>query len=226
MKKILFLLIACFTLGASAPLSMASAQTQTATAVVATDDSLQTDSLQQAKLAEAEKTIDKLTKKIDKLQMAEDYNDNLIAVVGIFAVFGLPFFLIIIYFYFRWKSQRAKLETFNKMVESGQTISPESYRMLVEGLTAKKQDLIQKGIRTLFIGIGLTIFLWWMVGDNMGSVGIFVACIGLGEIVAGYFSKKDKEMVQQSKEELVEKPKDDTPAQTDLEPGTTNKDEQ
>lgn len=226
MKKIIFLLIACFTLGASAPLSTASAQTQTATTVTVASDTSQTDSLQESQLEKAQATIDKLNKKLDRMQIAEDRNDNLIAIVGIFAVFGLPFLIIVIYFYFRWKSQRAKLDTFNKMVESGQTISPESYRMLVEGLTKKRQDLTQKGIRTFFTGIGLMIFLWWMIGDNMGSVGIFVACIGLGEFLAGYFSKKDKEMVEQSKEKLVEETKDKAPAQTAPEPDTTNPDEQ
>ena len=205
MKKILFLLIACFMLGASAPLSTASAQTQTTTTATVASDTLRTDSLLKAQLAQSENTIQQLNKKIDRLKSEQEDNGDLVPIVSIIAVFGLPFFLIVIYFYFRWKSQRAKLETFNKMVDSGQTISPESYRMLVEGLSNKKKNLTQTGIRTFFTGIGLSIFFYVTLGMEMASVGIFVVFIGIGEFVAGYFNKKDKEMLDERKDDLTDK---------------------
>lgn len=198
MKKILFLLIACFTLGASAPLSMASAQTQTATTVIATNDSLQKDSSQDSLLQQAEQKIKRLEKEINWLEQQKAKNKSMIAITGTIFIFLTPFAVIFCWFYFRSRIQRSKLQTINKLLDSGQPISPELYQLLTNEQQRQDRNLMQRGIQRFFIGIGLTVFFWWMIGDKMGSVGIFVSCIGLGEIVAGYFQKKDekKQLIQ------------------------------
>ncbi|MCD7900014.1 MAG: DUF6249 domain-containing protein [Bacteroides sp.] len=101
-----------------------------------------------------------------------------ISLISIILIFGLPFFVIFIAFYFRYKNRKAKYQLIEKALESGQPL-PEN--LVIDGPTNK--DLQGKGIKNAFTGLGLFIFLWAITGNfGVGSIGLLVLFTGVGQI--------------------------------------------
>ena len=111
----------------------------------------------------------------------------LVALV-LFGIFVLPIILIVVVLYFIYKNRRAKYDAYKSMAESGQSIPQEELRQMSEPLTDR--TLFNKGVRNVCLGIGLAIFLGIWMGDFGVGIGILVACIGIGELLVNYFSKK------------------------------------
>ena len=51
--------------------------------------------------------------------------DNLVPIFTIVGIFGMPVFIILIYFYFANKSKEQFHTTLQKLIENGQELSPE-----------------------------------------------------------------------------------------------------
>lgn len=110
---------------------------------------------------------------------------QIIPVVAI--IFGTlcPVLIIFSIFYFKNKDRNRRYKVIEKAIEAGQTIPEE---ILME--SARQQDSMSKGIKKIFLGIGLFIFLWFITEElSIGSIGLLVTLIGLGEVIAAYYKK-------------------------------------
>lgn len=113
------------------------------------------------------------------------WNLAIIPIVAIIFVFGLPALLIFIIFYFRYKNRKAKYRLAEQALAKGQQLPPEFF----EGM--ERQDLRSKGIKNIFLGIGLFIFLWAITENfGLGCIGLLVMFTGFGQVVT-YFSRPE-----------------------------------
>lgn len=98
-----------------------------------------------------------------------------------------PVVTLIVLFYFINKNRRQKLKLAQMAVEKGQPI-PE--QVLTENAPEADDELWQKGMRQLFLGIGLMIFLYYSAGEIGLGIGALVACMGAGKLAIVKTSKK------------------------------------
>ena len=98
----------------------------------------------------------------------------------------MPVLLIFVIFFFVQKMDKNK---YNAMIEISKNIQdPSEIKDLLEDLQEKKNpiDYRRSGVITLFVGLGLFLFGGLSdIGILMG-VGLLVAAIGVGSIIAGY----------------------------------------
>ena len=100
-----------------------------------------------------------------------------------------PVLIIGLIFYFIHKGRRDRIRLAEMAMKSGQPIPQE----LVEKPADIGYELRTKGIRQVFLGIGLTCLLGWTIGDVGAGIGILVLCIGLGNLVIARNAKKRRE---------------------------------
>ncbi|KAA6309554.1 hypothetical protein EZS27_038974, partial [termite gut metagenome] len=94
----------------------------------------------------------------------------IISVIIIALVFCLPIFIIFIIFNYRYKNRKAKYKLAEQALAAGQPIP--------DGLfndDNKKKDIRIIGIKNIFTGIGLFIFLWAVTNRlDIGCVGLLI----------------------------------------------------
>lgn len=116
----------------------------------------------------------------------------ILSVTAIVFVFGLPMFVVFTVFYFRYKNRKARYRLVEQALASGQPLPENLFR---EG---NPTDIRSKGIKNIFVGIGLFILLWSLTGEfGIGCIGLLVMFTGFGQLVIHYTqqerSEKDKE---------------------------------
>lgn len=100
-----------------------------------------------------------------------------IAVLGIVLAFGFPIFVIFIAFYFQYKNRKAKYKLAEQALAAGQPV-PE---IIIKKMPT---NLRTRGIKRIFVGLGLFIFLWAITGEfGVGSIGLLIMCVGFGEFI-------------------------------------------
>lgn len=100
-----------------------------------------------------------------------------------------PVLIIGIILYFVYKNRKQRMRLAEMAIKNGQPIPQE----LVETPKPVDDDLRAKGIRQVALGVGLTCFLGWFVGDVGAGIGILVLCIGLGNLIIARNAKKERE---------------------------------
>ena len=117
--------------------------------------------------------------------------EGLLAVIGIF---GMPVFIVFIYFHFANKSKEQFHTTLQKLIESGQELSPE----LLQSIPGYKKENgerndIRTGTITAAVGIGIVLFGQFGVAETpLVGVGLLVLSIGLGFLAYGIYNKDKK----------------------------------
>ena len=89
-----------------------------------------------------------------------------------------PIGIIIAIFYFVNKSRKDRIKLAQMAMEKGQPIPDE---LLKEKQDPVGKDEYQTGIRQMFTGVGLAIFLGLVAGKIGFGIGALVFCIGLGK---------------------------------------------
>lgn len=115
---------------------------------------------------------------------------SLLPIISVIVIFGMPIFIIFIIFYFIHKSDAKKAEVAKMAIQSGQPIPD----YLLDKKALEKRDpahAYKQGIQTTLTGIGLAFFLGMIVDIEFASIGILVAFVGLGKIIA-YRSDRKK----------------------------------
>ena len=101
------------------------------------------------------------------------------AAVIIFIMFVLaPILIIIAVFYFINRNRKERLKLAQMAMEKGQPIPDE---LLKEKQDPASKSEYQTGIRQMFTGVGLAIFLGIVAGEVGFGIGALVFCIGLGK---------------------------------------------
>lgn len=114
--------------------------------------------------------------------------ETIITVTAIVFVFGLPLLIIFIVFFFRYKNRKAKYRLAEQALASGQQL-PENFFK-----NAEAEDISTKGIKNIFTGIGLFVFLWAITGQfGLGCIGLLIMFTGFGQLVIHYSQQKNKD---------------------------------
>ena len=102
----------------------------------------------------------------------------LFVLIILLCIFGLPLILlfVLLYLIFRRRKSDASVST-NQATDTQDTSKPD-------------RTLFNKGVRNIFLGIGLAIFFGLWMGDFGVGIGILIICIGIGELIVDYFARK------------------------------------
>ncbi len=117
----------------------------------------------------------------------EDAPETLVALTAIIFTLGLPALLIFIIFYFRYKNRKAKYRLAEQALAAGQQLPPEFFK------EAENKDLRSRGIKNIFLGLGLFIFLWALTGEfGLGCIGLLILFTGFGQVII-YYTQPERE---------------------------------
>ena len=104
-------------------------------------------------------------------------SETIISVTAIVFIFGLPLLIVFTVFFFNYKNRKAKYRLAEQALSSGQQL-PEDFFKNAE----KTEDIRTKGIKNIFIGVGLFIFLWAITDEfSIGCIGLLVLFTGIGQ---------------------------------------------
>lgn len=90
-----------------------------------------------------------------------------------------PIIIIGLILWFIYKNRKNRMRLAEMAMKNGQPIPDE----LMPRTETAPDDVKQKGIRQVCLGIGLTFLLGWMAGKIGAGIGILVLCIGLGNLL-------------------------------------------
>jgi len=97
----------------------------------------------------------------------------------LFIIFVLsPVVIIGLILWFIYKNRKNRMRLAEMAMRNGQPIPDE----LVKTTPDTSDEVRQKGIRQVFLGIGLTFLLGLVAGKIGAGIGILVLCIGLGNL--------------------------------------------
>ena len=119
--------------------------------------------------------------------------DKLVGGVLLFVLFPLilfviaPVLILFLIFYFINRNRRDRMKLAQMAIEKGQPI-PE--QLLKTSVASVDDRTMQQGIRQLFLGIGLAIFLGICMEEVGVGIGALVAFIGLGKICIAYLNNR------------------------------------
>jgi predicted PurR-regulated permease PerM len=106
---------------------------------------------------------------------------GLIPIIAIVMGIGLPMFIVFIAFYFRYKNKKAQYRLVEQALAAGQPIPESIFKQNLDS------DIRVKGIKNIFLGLGLFIFLWALTGEfGLGCIGLLIMFTGLGQLVIHY----------------------------------------
>ena len=117
----------------------------------------------------------------------------------------MPVLLIGVIFFFNNRSQKDKYDT---MIEISKNIQdPSEIKDLLEDLQEKKKpiDYRRGGVISSFVGLGLFLFGAVTSIGILKGVGLLVAAIGVGSIVAGYLYPNDSAEITKAVEDFEKK---------------------
>ncbi len=117
----------------------------------------------------------------------------------------MPVLLVGIALFFNNRGQKDKYDT---MIEISKNIQdPSEIKDLLEDLQEKKQpiDYRRGGVISLFVGLGLFLFGTVSSIGILKGVGLLVAAIGVGSIIAGYLYPNESAEITKAVEDFERK---------------------
>lgn len=103
----------------------------------------------------------------------------LVSIVAIVILFLIaPLLIILVIFYFVNKNRREKYKLAQMAIQNGQPIPNE---ILDKAQNPVVNDDYEKGLRQMFVGVGLAIFLGIVIGKLGIGIGALVFFVGLGK---------------------------------------------
>ncbi len=116
----------------------------------------------------------------------------LIPILAITFIFGGPIFLVCFLMLHHYRNKARRQQDINtnidKLLAAGRDIPVELLRGDEPRAASENGDL-SRGVRSLFLGIGLLIFLTALVGFDIGAVGFILIALGLSHILIWYLNK-------------------------------------
>ena len=113
----------------------------------------------------------------------EQISDNLIGLVCIIMVFGLPVFIIIPVLLFKYLNRRAKYRLASQAIAAGKEIPKDLFNSNQSELGYNNRTL-SKGIKNICLGIGLGVFLWFLTHEmEIAAIGFLIFCMGVGQVI-------------------------------------------
>ena len=131
--------------------------------------------------------------------------EGLMAMGTAYVAILMPVLLIFVIFFFNNRSVKDK---YDAMIEISKNIEdPSQIKDLLEDLQEKKKpiDYRRSGVISLFVGLGL--FLFGAVSSLaiLKGVGLLVAAIGVGSVIAGYLYPNESAEITKAVEDFEKK---------------------
>ena len=107
---------------------------------------------------------------------------------------AMPLGIVWIIYYYDNRTKEQFHTTLQKLIESGQELSPELMES-VPGYKGRRKDKndIRTGLVTSGVGIGIALFGHFGVGEQpLFGIGLLVLSIGVGILAYGIYSKNKK----------------------------------
>ena len=107
---------------------------------------------------------------------------------------AMPLGIVWIIYYYDNRTKEQFHTTLQKLIESGQELSPELLES-VPGYKGRRKDKndIRSGLVTSGVGIGIALFGHFGVGEQpLFGIGLLVLSIGVGILAYGIYSKNKK----------------------------------
>lgn len=121
------------------------------------------------------------TEQTDGSSLWTEISDNIVSLTAIITIFGMPAIILIIVFYFRYKTRKAKYRLAEQALASGQPLPEGLFKEI------KPEESHIKGIKNIFLGIGTFIFFWAITEEfGIGCIGLLIMFIGFGQVVTYY----------------------------------------
>ena len=117
----------------------------------------------------------------------------------------MPVAIVFVVFFFVTKIERQK---YNAIIEVSKNLDDSSkVEEILDTLNDKKKpiDYRRSGVVTLFVGLGLYLLGWTIAISAIQGVGLLVAAIGVGSIIAGYLYPNDSAEITKVVEDFEEK---------------------
>jgi hypothetical protein len=121
-----------------------------------------------------------------------NFIDALVPIVGIIGVFGMPVFVVWIALYFNNKKKQQFHTSLQKLIESGQQLSPELLQS-IPGYVEEEKKVSDIKSGAILIGIGVGVVLLGKLGLDATVVwasGLLVASLGLALLAVGIYAEK------------------------------------
>lgn len=123
----------------------------------------------------------------------ENFIDSIVPIFGIIGVFGMPVFIVAIVLYFKSKEKAQFHESMQKLIESGQELSPELLQSIpgyVEDETQKND--IRSGVILIGVGAGIGLLGYFGLGNSVvWAAGLLLGAIGIAILAYGIYAKKN-----------------------------------
>ena len=116
----------------------------------------------------------------------------------------MPVLIVGVIFFFSNKIERHK---YNAIIEVSKNIDdPSKLEEIIDSLNDKKKpiDYRRSGVITFFVGLGLFLFGAVSFLDILKGVGLLVAAIGVGSIIAGYLYPNESAEITKAVEKFEE----------------------
>lgn len=107
----------------------------------------------------------------------------LISIITVISIFALPAIIIFLVLNYRSKKRKERYQVIEKAIESGQPL-PEEF---VKETKAEDDNIRVKGIKNIFLGLGLAIFFYVMSNTLfLACIGLLIMLNGIGQLVIYY----------------------------------------
>ncbi len=123
-------------------------------------------------------------------------------ILGMAAIL-MPVGILFVIFFFANKMEKHK---YNAIIEVSKNIDdPSKIEEIIDSLNDKKKpiDYRRSGVITLFVGVGLFLFGLFFI-DILKGVGLLVAAIGVGSVIAGYLYPNESAEITKAVEKFEE----------------------
>lgn len=124
--------------------------------------------------------------------------------IGFTAIMVTPLMLLVIFYF----ENKAKKEKYAAMIEISKNMqSPAEIRELLDNLEEKKApiDYRRSGVMILFVGLGLFLFGSFSTIGILKGIGLLVAAIGVGSVIAGYLYPNESAEITKAVEKFEER---------------------
>ncbi len=127
----------------------------------------------------------------------KDAADSFVRILAVSFIFGGPILIVVLCCYYRYRIRVNRLYLAKQALEAGKELPVD---ILNPTLAQTGEQRIQKGVRTLFVGLGLTIVFRMLISSEIMSIGILIMCMGAGQIVSGCIKRRfAKDETQEAK---------------------------
>ena len=123
-------------------------------------------------------------------------------ILGMAAIL-MPVGILFVIFFFINKIEKHK---YNAIIEVTKNIDdPSKIEEILDALNDKKKpiDYRRSGVITLFVGVGLFLFGLFFI-DILQGVGLLIAAIGVGSVIAGYLYPNNSAEINKAVEKFEE----------------------